>query len=172
MAPFKRRYFRNPYEFVASCASIVARLDALPGYLRARDGLAFRQRLWLVVTSVNDCRYCRYLHSSIGLRLGISFEEVKTLSSGVTTDSPAEERPALLYALHWAKQDGRTDPEARARLVASYGTRTVRVLELVLRIIRFCNLFGSTWDLMLLKLSRGRRDVNRPFELKKPSTNN
>jgi AhpD family alkylhydroperoxidase len=166
---FKRRHFRNPYEFVASCASIVGRLDALPGYLRARDGLAFRQRLWLVVTSVNDCRYCRYLHSSIGLRLGISFEEVKTLSAGVITDSPAEERPWLLYGLNWAKQDGRTDPEARARLVASYGTRTVRVLELVLRIIRFCNLFGSTWDLMLLKLSGGRRDVNRPFELKKPS---
>ena len=35
MGPFKRRYFRNPYEFVASCASIVGRLDALPGYLRA-----------------------------------------------------------------------------------------------------------------------------------------
>ena len=35
MNQFKRRYFRNPYEFVASCASIVGRLDALPGYLRA-----------------------------------------------------------------------------------------------------------------------------------------
>ena len=171
MGPFKRRYFRNPYEFVASCASMVARLDALPGYLFAGGGvsMAFRQRLWLVVTSVNDCRYCRYLHSNIAMRHGLSFAEVKTLSSGVITDSPAEERPGLLYGLHWAKQDGRTDPEARARLLASDGRRTVRLLELVLRIIRFCNLFGSTWDLMLLKLSRGRRDVNRPFELKKPS---
>ena len=169
MSQFKRRFFRNPYEFVASCASMVARLDALPGYLGGRVRMAFRQRLWLVVTSVNDCRYCRYLHSNIALRYGVSFEEVKTLSSGVITDSPAEERPGLLYGLHWAEQDGRTDPEARARLVTSYGRRTVRVLELVLRIIRFCNLFGSTCDLMLLKLSRGRRDVNRPFALKKPS---
>ena len=169
MSPFNRRHFRNPYEFVASCASMVARLDALPGYLGGRVSMAFRQRLWLVVTSVNDCRYCRYLHSNIALRHGVSFEEVKTLSSGVITGSPAEERPGLAYGLHWAQQDGRTDPEARARLVASYGTRTVRVLELVLRIIRFCNLFGSTWDLMLLKLSGGRRDVNRPFELEKPS---
>lgn len=172
MSQFTRRYFRNPYEFVASCASMVGRLDALPGYLRVSGpvNLAFRQRLWLVVTSVNDCRYCRYLHSSIGLRLGISPEEVKTLSSGVITDSPAEERAALAYALHWAKQDGRTDPEARAALVSGYGRRTVRLIELVLRIIRFCNLFGSTWDLMLLKLSGGRRDVNRDFELKKTPT--
>ncbi len=171
MSQFKRRYFRNPYEFVASCASMVGRLDALPGYLwvSGRVNMAFRQRLWLVVTSVNDCRYCRYLHSTIAMRHGVSFEEVKTLSSGVITDSPAEERPWLLYGLNWARQDGRTDPEARARLVASDGRRTVRLLELVLRIIRFCNLFGSTWDLMLLKLSGGRRDVNRDFELKKPS---
>jgi len=171
MSPFKRRYFRNPCEFVASCVSMIGRLDALPGYLYVSGpvSLAFRQRLWLVVTSVNDCRYCRYLHSTIGSRLGISFEEVKTLSSGVIADSPAEERPWLLYGLNWARQDGRTDPEARTRLVASYGTRTVRLLELVLRIIRFCNLFGSTWDLMLLKLSGGNRDVNRDFELKKPS---
>ena len=172
MSPFKRRYFRNTYEFVASCASMVARLDALPGYLWVSGpvSMAFRQRLWLVVTSVNDCRYCRYLHSNIAMRHDISFAEVNTLSSGVITGSPAEERPWLLYGLNWAKQDGRTDPEARARLVTSDGRRTVRLLELVLRIIRFCNLFGSTWDLMLLKLSRGRRDVNRPFELKKPST--
>jgi AhpD family alkylhydroperoxidase len=170
MEPFKRRYFRNPYEFVASCAAIVAHLDALPGYLRARDGMAFRQRLWLVVTSVNDCRYCRYLHSNIALRCGVSFEEVQALSAGGITSSPAEERPALLYGMHWARQDGRTDPEAHARLMKSYDKRTVRVLELVLRLIRFANLFGSTWDLMLLKLSRGHRDVNRPFELKRPST--
>ena len=171
MSAFKRRYFRNPYEFVASCASMVGRLDALPGYLwvSGRVNMAFRQRLWLVVTSVNDCRYCRWLHSTIAMRHGVSYEEAKTLSAGVITDSPAEERPWLLYGLNWAKQDGRTGPEARARLVASYGTRTVRLLELVLRIIRFCNLFGSTWDLMLLKLSGGKRDVNRDFELKKPS---
>lgn len=172
MNEFKRRYFRNPYEFVASCASMLGRLDALPGYLWVSGpvSLAFRQRLWLVVTSVNDCRYCRYLHSTIALRHGVSFEEVKTLSAGVITDSPAEELPWLLYGLNWAKQDGRTDPDARARLLVSDGRRTVRLLELVLRIIRFCNLFGSTWDLMLLKLSRGRRDVNCPFELKRPST--
>ena len=170
MSPFKRRYFRNPYEFVASLASMVGRLDALPGYLRGRVGMAFRQRLWLVVTSVNDCRYCRYLHSNMALRSGVSFEEVEALASGRIADSPAEERPALLYGLHWARQDGRTDPQARARLVASYDKRTVRVLELVFRMIRFANLFGSTWDLLLLKLSRGRRDVNRPFELKNPST--
>ena len=171
MSQFKRRYFRNPYEFVASCASMVARLDALPGYLWVSGpvSMAFRQRLWLVVTSVNDCRYCRYLHSNIALRHGVSFAEVKTLSAGVITDSPAAERPWLLYGLEWAKQDGRPAPEARPRLLASDGRRTVRLLELVLRIIRFCNLFGSTWDLMLLKLSGGRRDVNRPFELKLPS---
>ena len=172
MEPFKRRHFRNPYEFVASCASMAGRLDALPGYLwvSGRVNMAFRQRLWLIVTSVNDCRYCRYLHSTIALRHGVSFAEVKTLSAGGVTDSPAEERPWLVYGLNWAKQDGRSDPEARARLVSSDGRRTVRLLELVLRIIRFCNLFGSTWDLMLLKLSRGRRDVNRPFELKKSTT--
>ena len=60
MSPFKRRYFRNPYEFVASFASMVGRLDAVPGFLwgSGRVNMAFRQRLWLVVTSVKMSVRC------------------------------------------------------------------------------------------------------------------
>jgi AhpD family alkylhydroperoxidase len=163
MDQFKRRYFHSPYGFLASLASIIAHLSGLPGFIRGRVDMAFRQRLWLAVTSVNDCRYCAWLHSNLALQSGVAAEEVNALSSGGITDSPAEQRPALLYGMHWAEQDGRADPEARARLLEVYGKQTARVIELILSVIRFCNLTASTWDLLLHKISGGRLDVNRPI---------
>ena len=163
MNKFKRRYFHTPYGFLASFASIVAHLGALPGLVGGRVDMAFRQRLWLAVTSVNDCRYCAWAHSKLALQSGVAAEEVEALSSGGITNSPPEQRPALLYAQHWAEQDGRPDPEARARLVETYGKRTARVIELLLCVIRFCNLTASTWDFLLYKVSGGRLDVNRPI---------
>ena len=93
MDPFKRRYFRSPGEFLASLASIVGRLDALPGYLRGRVDQAFSQRLWLGVTSVNGCRYCAWLHSKLALQSGVAAEEVEALSSGGITNTHRNSAP-------------------------------------------------------------------------------
>ena len=160
MRPFQRRHFRGPRQFVSLSWDLLVRV-ARSGPERAAADLC--QRLWLAVTFVNDCRYCFWVHTRMALRAGIRGDEVEALCSGRITDSPLEQRPALVYARHWAEQEGRPDPEARARLVETYGEEKASAIERVLHLVRWANLTGNTWDLMLHTFSGGRLDVNRHF---------
>ncbi|MBN1248115.1 MAG: carboxymuconolactone decarboxylase family protein [Anaerolineae bacterium] len=117
---------------------------------------AFRERLMLAVTEVNQCRYCAYYHARQALVEGLSEDEIEALAAGDFADSPPGERPALLYAQHWAEADGRPDPAAQVRLEQLYDPATARAIELALRVIRIGNLMGNTWDGILYKLSAGR----------------
>jgi len=117
---------------------------------------AFRERLMLTVTSVNNCRFCTYVHSKQALLSGISKEETEMLLKGVIENCPEKEIPALFYAQHWADSDAKPDPKAKHKLIETYGKSTVEVIELVLRVIRMGNLAGNTWDYFLYRLSFAR----------------
>ena len=43
---------------------------------------AFRERLMMVVTEVNGCRYCSYFHARAALAAGVSQEELRSLLGG------------------------------------------------------------------------------------------
>ena len=117
---------------------------------------AFRERLMLTVTSVNNCRFCSYVHSKQALLSGLSKEETEMLLKGVIDNCPEKEITALFYAQHWADTDANPDPKATHKLVENYGKDTVEVIELVLRVIRMGNLVGNTWDYFLYRLSFAR----------------
>lgn len=117
---------------------------------------AFRERLMLAVTAVNDCRYCSFYHAQRALASGISESEVRQIQDGGFSDAPSEELPAMLYAQHWAEADGVPGPEVRAVFVEHYGPESAETIELILRLIRVGNLLGNTWDYLLYKLSFGR----------------
>ncbi len=132
----------------------------------ARRGLvakAFRERLMLAVTSVNECRYCSWAHARVALRSGVSKKEVDELLCGTVDRCPEEEGPALVYALHWADKGGAPDPEARQRLVEVYGEERTAAIERTLRAIWTGNLVGNTIDYALFRLTRGRVGGSRPL---------
>ncbi len=117
----------------------------------------FRERLMMVVTEVNGCRYCRYFHVQESAKAGLSERELRALLTGqIPPDAPAEEIPALFYAQHWAAQDGNPDPEYRRALEARYGSEMAEAIHIVLRMIRMGNLLGNTWDYLLYRFSFGR----------------
>lgn len=122
--------------------------------------LAFRERLMLAVTAVNDCRYCSYYHAKEALRANLSEAEIRQMQDGILDQAPAEELPALLYAQHWAESDGRPDPDARQKLVDTYGAEKAEAIEMVLRMIRTGNLLGNTADYFLYRLSFGRLGIS------------
>lgn len=65
-------------------------------------GLRFRERLMMVVTEVNGCRYCSYYRSAQSIKAGLSNDELHILLKGqIPEDSPVEERTALAYAQSW-----------------------------------------------------------------------
>lgn len=118
---------------------------------------AFRERLMLVVTAVNGCRYCSYFHIKQALKNGITQEEIRELLLGDINDCPKEEMLAVIYAQHWAESNTHPDPEAVKKLQEAYGFEKVEIIHLALRMIRLGNLLGNTWDYFLYRISFCKR---------------
>ena len=157
MEKFKRRIYHGLSEPIVDLRAIVSRRKEIRSLMRGNTiDPAFRERLMLVVTEVNGCRYCSYAHARQALATGISQEEIAALGQGMFAGSPPEEVPALLYAQHWAEVNGKPDPALRERVVAQYGEQVTQAIELTLRMIRMGNLLGNTWDYILYRVSFGR----------------
>lgn len=116
----------------------------------------FRERLFLAVISVNSCRYCTYFHTRSAIRAGLSQDDINRLLAGVADNVPIDEAKALLYAQHWADNNGKPDAQARAELIETYGAKQTRKIEMALLLIRIGSLCGNSFDYCLFRLSCGR----------------
>lgn len=163
---FRRRYYNRLGDFWNDLRAILARRAQIRAAMRERVSLPFRERLMLVVTEVNGCRYCSYFHAQVALTSGITEPELRELLAGsIPAGAPAEELPALVYAQHWAERDAKPDGEAERRLREVYGDERAEAIHIVLRMIRIGNLLGNTGDYWLYRLSFGlfgmREDEHR-----------
>jgi AhpD family alkylhydroperoxidase len=157
---FARRHYTSLGGLLADIRTILARRKEIRAMMKNETlDSAFRERLMLVVTGVNACRYCSYAHAREALAEGITRKEIEDLSEGTLVGSPPDQIPALLYAQHWAEADGNPDPEARRTVVERYSAQKVSIIELALHIIRIGNLSGNTLDYLLYKISGGRWGV-------------
>jgi len=162
---FTRRIYRNFGEVIDDFHYIWQRRPLIRRAMRELISPAFRERLMMVVTEVNGCRYCSYYHARLSLRAGISDYELRQLLTGsIPPDAPQDELPALAYAQHWAEANAHPDPEARQRLVEIYGEEKAEAIEIVLRMIRSGNLLGNLWDYWLYRLSFGRLGLREEEE--------
>lgn len=157
MSGFRKRTFSGPLVFLRDLSYLILRLPALMRVLR-KGALApaFRERLCLAVTRVNQCRYCTRAHTRMALAGGIPREEIETIMHGEFGHCPPEELTAMLYAVHWAETDGHPDAPARTRLLEAYPAALVREMDLVLHMIRMGNYTGNAVDAVLYKISFGR----------------
>jgi AhpD family alkylhydroperoxidase len=154
---FERRIYHSAGEFLIDLRAMMSRRKEIRALMHGQIITpSFRERLMLVVTGVNGCRYCSFAHAREALATGMSREEIETLGRGMFDNSPAEEVPALLYAQHWAEMNGEPEAPVREQVVARYGNQVVEMIELALRMIRTGNLTGNTFDYLLYRLSFGR----------------
>jgi AhpD family alkylhydroperoxidase len=145
--PSQRRSYRSPNELFRDLWAILRRAPQLSNMIRGHSlDAAFRERLMLTVTQVNNCRYCAYAHTRMALAEGVSTEEIEALGRGALEGVPEAEQPAIRYAQHWAASDGRPDPRAAQDLRQRYGQDQGAAIELALRLIRVGNLLGNTWE--------------------------
>jgi AhpD family alkylhydroperoxidase len=159
MKTFNRRLYRNPGEFLQDVRVLLSSREQIRAMMRGLDP-AFRERLFLAVTQVNGCRYCSFFHAQQALTQGIPEEEIRAIGDGLLDGCPAQELTALCYAQHWAETNAH--PEARARLLETYGEGTTAQIDLALRMIRVGNLTGNLLDYILFRLSFGLIDLSRP----------
>lgn len=151
-----RRRVRPP--LLRSASEALRALPALPGLLvRPTVSWPVAEKLMLVVTSVNRCRYCAYVHTRTALKSGISADEIERLvalavdegaaaDEGAADEAGADEAAALSFARHYAESGGRPSAPAMERLVATYGRRGSRQLLAVIRCITLANAVGNAFD--------------------------
>jgi AhpD family alkylhydroperoxidase len=162
MGNFRKRIYQNPWNFAQDIGFILKNLKRVRALVRGESlSPAFRERMMLAVTRVNDCRYCARFHSKIAVDEGISREEVEAMLKGIYEDCPAGEIIGVLYAEHWAETSGAPDAAMRDKLLASYGQAMVNDIDVVLRVIKTGNLTGNTVDYWVYRLSFGRWGLPR-----------
>lgn len=157
MKPFHKRTFRGPGQFLAEAGYLLRRAWAVARLLRG-NGLesGLRERLFLAVTQVNQCRTCAWAHTRIALGEGVAADEVRALLRRDLEATPEAEREAVLYAQHWADTDGRPDAEAVSRLAIRYDADTLDRIHLALRFIRFSNYLGNLTEYLVFRITFGR----------------
>jgi len=111
---------------------------------------AFREKILVVTSAVNECDYCSWFHARQAVASGVSAEEVGDMFQlQFQANASPRELSALLYAQHFAETDRDPDAAMTARLFDDYGERTAKHILALIRAIYFGNLFGNTWDAVL-----------------------
>ena len=157
---FQKRIYQSLNEVWEDFRYIIKRRPIIKRAMRELLSPAFRERLMLVVTEVNGCRYCRTFHAKGALQAGITDAELAELLAGqIPTDTPEEEIPAMIYARYWAESDAQPAPEDVQELMDVYGEEKAEAIHIVLRMIRMGNLMGNTADYILYRLTFGKAGV-------------
>ncbi len=121
---------------------------------------SFAEKIMLVVTAVNGCRYCSWFHAKQALSSGMNETEIKEiLDLQFHANASEKEIPALLYAQNFAETDRKPDREVSRRLFEYYGDKTAGDVILYIRAIFFGNLTGNTFDAFLSRI-RGVKAEN------------
>ena len=158
MRSFRRRIYKGPMDLLRDLRFLISSGSRVKAALHSGAvSFGFRERLMMVVTEVNGCRYCSWYHSTQSIRAGVSEEELRALLAGqIPANAPLEEIPALAYARHWAQTNGMPDRESELRLTEAYPDERAAMIKVILRMIRAGNLMGNTLDWFLNRLSLGR----------------
>jgi AhpD family alkylhydroperoxidase len=158
MNKFRRRLYNKPREFIEDLRFIIPKRALIKRAMRGDlIPAAFRERLMMVVTQVNGCRYCSYYHAKEALKAGIPEAELQAIIEGCIPDSiPQEEYVGLLYAQHWAESNAQPDPAAVHKLTETYGKEKTDAIHIILRMIRVGNLLGNLGDYILYRITLGK----------------
>lgn len=156
--PFPKHTYGSLAELLSDLSAILSKRWKVKQVLRGDlVSAVFRERLMLVVTQINDCRYCSWFHASQAFSVGVSEKDIDLLQTGIIPDgTPPSELTALNYARHWAERNANPDPVEQKRLEEAYGRDTANAIHILLYMIRIGNLTGNTWDYWLYQLSFGR----------------
>jgi AhpD family alkylhydroperoxidase len=138
-------FFKTTGNFVTSLPAVIRGWP-----LRSpKTSAALREKVWLGVTSVNDCRYCKWAHTHWAMDQGVTLEEVNQILDfqiePLAAKNPAE-AAAILFAQHYAEHLDKFDPESIENLRKYYSDPQVNEILAFVRFITFTNLLGNTAD--------------------------
>jgi AhpD family alkylhydroperoxidase len=148
----------TPENLFRSVANVVASFPTLvTGLVNPKTSAALREKVVLGVTSVNDCRYCKWGHTHWAMAHGVPLEEVNQILRHQIDELEAKdpaEAAAILFAQHYAEQQDHYDPESIESLRQHYNDAQVAEILAYVRAITLGNLTGNTVDAFVGRFRR------------------
>lgn len=163
MNKFRKRVF-TPITLVSSLMkAIMSSPILIVGLIKPATSRALREKVMLATTSVNDCRYCSWVHTRAALNNGIDIEEVNQLLAGVTGNiSDGKEAVAIIFAQHYAEEMTKASNEMKTTFNEAFkGRAKLEVLSYIYAIY-FANLAGNTFDALLARF-KGKKSEGSSF---------
>lgn len=115
-----------------------------------------RERIWLAVSGVNNCRHCLFVHSAWARRAGVNDREVEALEHGRPDPDAQSDEAAVTFMQAWAERDFRGAPaEVTAWFEDVFAPPARDKLRAVAQLANFSNRTGNTFDALLSRV-RGR----------------
>jgi AhpD family alkylhydroperoxidase len=139
---FQKRIY-TARSFSSDMRDVIQHFPQMRETMRSRRvSRAFIEKIMLVISQVNGCRYCSYFHTRMALTSGVDEVEIEKLMALETGDFPPEQAVALAFAQHYAESGCCPDPEAEERFRSYYGLQVSGDMMNVMRMIKMGNL---TW---------------------------
>ncbi|QRN85908.1 carboxymuconolactone decarboxylase family protein [Clostridia bacterium] len=116
-----------------------------------------QNHIMLVVTEVNGCALCSYVHTKDALEMGMSEEDIQAILSGSINHLDPKESVALFFAQHYAETKGQYSSAAWKRVVDTYGLEKAKGILGVTKVIMMGNAQGIAFGTLKNRL-KGKPD--------------
>jgi AhpD family alkylhydroperoxidase len=130
---------------------------------------SLREEIMLAVSSVNDCRYCNWVHTGLALENGVDMEALNTLLDrsidSLSHDTTEREAVAILFGKHFADTVRHPSKTARHKLAQHFSKNERREINAYIQAIYFANLTGNSADAVLARLRGQKTTGSLPAEL-------
>lgn len=155
------RFAKRTFTLPLLGASLAAALRTAPTLIKALSrpatSPALREKVMLAVTSVNDCRYCSWVHTGLALESGVDLAELQQMLDQTSFGTlEGREAVAVLFSKHFADTRRQPSAEAEAALARHWNAEERAEIMAYIHAIYFANLSGNSMDAWLARL-RGVR---------------
>jgi len=156
MSRFAKRTFTLPLLGKSLGAAAITSPVMLRALVKPRLPASLREEVMLAVTSVNDCRYCSWVHTGLALENGVDMEDLGMLLGKSLDNVDEREAVAILFGKHFADTVRQPSAQARAKLSAHFSPAEQREIMAYIHAIYFANLTGNSADAILARV-RGQQ---------------
>ncbi|MDF1628901.1 MAG: carboxymuconolactone decarboxylase family protein [Alcanivoracaceae bacterium] len=153
---FRKRTFTLPLLGRSLAAAGISMPVLIHALVRPSLSPALREEIMLAVTSVNDCRYCSWVHTGLALENGVDMDSLHALLGRDLGSVEEREAVAILFGKHFADSVRQPSKVARDKLRQHFSDGERREIMAYIHAIYFANLTGNSADGVLARL-RGQK---------------
>ncbi len=147
-----KRIFTTGEFYQIVCDAVSGMKDMRHARKRGLVSKQLQNHIMLVVTEVNGCALCSYVHTKDALEMGMSEEDIQSILSGSIDHLDAEESVALFFAQHYAETLGQYSEKSWQRLVDTYGQEKAQGILGVTKVIMMGNAQGIAFGALKNRL--------------------